>query len=416
MRRQGSTRKKTDEKGVYQIVSETKTTKSSRGKTIPDVCYYINFKLDKILTWEKIGWLSDGYSVKVAADIRAERMRTMRHGEELPQEKKRAITFKTLAEEYLKWSAENKSRKGIDDKSRYENHLQDRFDDKRLDEIMLLDLERMKSEMTKSNLSPKTISHCLGLIRAMYNWAVDHNHYTGKNPIPKKRKSEKKGIMPTIQNARDRFLSIEEADKLLKELKRNHQIKKEYKELKDPKLHDIAVISLHSGARASEIFNLKWQDVDFSNGLMTLRDTKNTETRYAPMTKAVREMLKSRLPSEKPEEIDPNAYVFTDSEGEKIKEVSNSFERVVDRLGFNKNVTDRRKRVVFHTCRHSFASWLAIQGVPLYTISKLMGHKSIAMSERYSHLSPDHKKDAVNGLEAALSGHGKVVIIEKVEG
>ena len=416
MRRQGSTRKKTDEKGVYQIVSETKTTKSSRGKTIPDVCYYIAFKLDKILTWEKIGWLSDGYSVKVAADIRAERMRTMRHGEELPQEKKRAITFKTLAEEYLKWSAENKSRKGIDDKSRYENHLQDRFDDKRLDEIMLLDLERMKSEMTKSNLSPKTISHCLGLIRAMYNWAVDHNHYTGKNPIPKKRKSEKKGIMPTIQNARDRFLSIEEADKLLKELKRNHQIKKEYKELKDPKLHDIAVISLHSGARASEIFNLKWQDVDFSNGLMTLRDTKNTETRYAPMTKAVREMLKSRLPSEKPEEIDPNAYVFTDSEGEKIKEVSNSFERVVDRLGFNKNVTDRRQRVVFHTCRHSFASWLAIQGVPLYTISKLMGHKSIAMSERYSHLSPDHKKDAVNGLEAALNGHGKVITTEKVEG
>ena len=416
MRRQGSTRKKTDEKGVYQIVSETKTTKSSRGKTIPDVCYYIAFKLDKILTWEKIGWLSDGYSVKVAADIRAERMRTMRHGEELPQEKKRAITFKTLAEEYLKWSAENKSRKGIDDKSRYENHLQDRFDDKRLDEIMLLDLERMKSEMTKSNLSPKTISHCLGLIRAMYNWAVDHNHYTGKNPIPKKRKSEKKGIMPTIQNARDRFLSIEEADKLLKELKRNHQIKKEYKELKDPKLHDIAVISLHSGARASEIFNLKWQDVDFSNGLMTLRDTKNTETRYAPMTKAVREMLKSRLPDDPKKPIDPNAYVFTDSEGEKIKEVSNSFERVVDRLGFNKNVTDRRQRVVFHTCRHSFASWLAIQGVPLYTISRLMGHKSISMSERYSHLSPDHRKDAVNGLEKALSGHGKVVIIEKVEG
>ena len=181
-------------------------------------------------------------------------------------------------------------------------------------------------------------------------------------------------------------------------------------------MHDIALISLHSGARASEIFNLKWQDVDFSNGLMTLRDTKNTETRYAPMTKAVREMLKSRLPSEKPEEIDPNAYVFTDSEGEKIKEVSNSFERVVDRLGFNKNVTDRRQRVVFHTCRHSFASWLAIQGVPLYTISRLMGHKSISMSERYSHLSPDHRKDAVNGLEKALSGHGKVVIIEKVEG
>lgn len=409
MRRQGSTRKATDEKGVYQIVSETKTTKSSRGKEIPDACYYIAFKLDGKLTWEKIGWLSEGYSVKVAADIRAERMRTMRHGEELPQQKVKAITFEKLAEKYLKWSSENKSREGIDDKSRYENHLKERFDDKRLDEIVPFDLERMKSEMAKAGTSPKTISHCLGLLRAMYNRASDWNLYDGPNPV-------KKIKMPVIQNARDRFLSIEEAEKLLKELKRNHQIKKEYKELKDPKLHDITLISLHSGARASEIFNLKWQDIDFQNGLMTLRDTKNTETRYAPMTKVVKEMLKRRMPAEKPEEIDPNAYVFTDEDGQKIKEVSNSFQRVVDRLGFNNGVTDSRQRVVFHTCRHSFASWLAIQGTPLYTIAKLMGHKSIAMSERYSHLSPDHKKDAVNGLEAALNGHGNVIEIEEKEG
>ena len=192
MRRQGSTRKATDEKGVYEIISETKTTRSARQKTIPDVCYYIAFKLDGKLTWEKIGWLSEGFSVKVAADIRAERMRTMRHGDELPQQKKRAITFKTLSEKYLKWSAENKSREGIDDKSRYENHLKDRFDDKRLDEIYLLDLERMKSEMAKSNLSPKTISHCLGLLRAMYNWASDRDLYHGDNPIKKRRPGEKR--------------------------------------------------------------------------------------------------------------------------------------------------------------------------------------------------------------------------------
>ena len=406
MRRQGSTRKATGEKGVYEIVSENKTTKSTSGKTIPDVCYYIAFKLDGKLTWEKIGWLSDGYSVKVAADIRAERTRSMRHGEELPQQKKKALIFSALAKAYLKWSAENKSRKGIDDKSRYENHLKDRFDEKRLDEISPFDLERMKSEMAKAGISPKTISHCLGLLRAMYNRASDLNLYDGPNPV-------KKIKMPVIQNARDRFLSIKEADRLLKELKRNPRYKKENRDLEDPKLHDITLISLHSCARASEIFNLKIQDVDFSNGLMTLRDTKNTETRYAPMTASVRDMLKRRMPDDANEPSDPNAYIFTDEDGEKIKEVSNSFERVVDRLGFNDVVTDTRQRVVFHSCRHSFASWLAIQGTPLYTIAKLMGHKSISMSERYAHLSPDHKKDAINGLETALNGHGKVVKIEK---
>jgi len=236
----------------------------------------------------------------------------------------------------------------------------------------------------------------------MFNRASDWNFYQGPNPV-------KKVKMPVVQNARDRFLSVTEANILLKELKRDHRIKKEYRELEDPKLHDIALFSLHSGARASEIFNLKGQDIDFRNGLITLRDTKNGETRYAPMTEAVRQMLMRRaLPDQA-----PDAYVFTDAKGSKIKEVTNSFQRVVDRLGLNEGVTDTRQKVVFHTCRHTFASWLAIQGTPLYTIAKLMGHKSISMSERYSHLSPDHKRDAVNGLEAALNGskNGNVVEI-----
>jgi integrase len=121
----------------------------------------------------------------------------------------------------------------------------------------------------------------------------------------------------------------------------------------------------------------------------------------------------------------PDAYVFTKDvrkskstskdEPTKIKEVSNAFERAINRLGWNEGVSDPRQRVVFHTCRHTFASWLAIQGTPIFTIAKLMGHKSIAMSERYSHLSPDHKKEAVNGLEAALNRGNKIVEV-KTEG
>ncbi|MEQ8161073.1 MAG: tyrosine-type recombinase/integrase, partial [Smithellaceae bacterium] len=264
-------RKATKEKGVYQVISQTKIFK---GKA--DICFYIAFKIDGKLTWEKIGWLSEGYSLKLAVNVRAERLRAIRHGDELPQQKKKVTTFEKLAEKYLKWSSENKSRAGIDDKSRYENHLKSRFDSKRLDEIVPLDLERLKSEMAKTKISPKTVSHCLALIRAMYNKATEWNIYQGENPV-------KKIKMPTVQNIRDRFLSMEEAELLLKELKRNHQIKNEYVELKDPKLHDIALLSLHTGARAGEIFNLKGQDIDFENGLITLRDTKNTETRYAPM-------------------------------------------------------------------------------------------------------------------------------------
>lgn len=390
--------------GVYQREAERVIGKS-------DIVYDISYKKDGKKIWEKVGWKSQGYSADLARQVRNERIIAMQHGEELPQEKKKAITFEKLAEEYLKWSSKNKSREGIDDKSRYENHLKTRFDKKRLDEISLLDLERMKSQMAKSELSPKTISHCLALIRAMYNKAMDWDLYQGDNPIKKKRPGETKGIMPTVRNARDRFLSIEEAEKLLIKSKQNPQIKKEYKELKDPKLHDIALLSLHTGARAGEIFNIKEQDVDTENELIALRDTKNTETRYAPMTADVKKMLRRRLQnlhSEDTEEPSDNSnpYIFTDKDGNKINEVSNAFNRIVNDLGFNNGVTDPRQRVVFHTLRHTFASWLAIQGTPLYTIAKLMGHKSIAMSERYAHLSPDHKKKATMGLEA-LFNNGK---------
>jgi integrase len=273
-------RERTKYQGVYRRESSDKKFK---GK--PDICFDISYKADGKKVWEKVGWLSEGYSEKLASDILAERKRTIRHGEELPKQKAKAPIFKDLADKYLKWSRENKNREGIEDKSRYERHIKTRFDDKRLDEISPFDLERMKSEMAKAGLSPKTISHCLGLIRSMYNRASDWGFYQGENPVKKVKK-------PVIQNARDRFLSVEESEILLKELKRDHRFKKEYRELEDPKLHDIALLSLHTGARASEIFNLKGQDIDFRNGLITLRDTKNKETRYAPMTEAVKVMLK----------------------------------------------------------------------------------------------------------------------------
>ncbi|MCX5852717.1 MAG: hypothetical protein NT072_11820, partial [Deltaproteobacteria bacterium] len=140
MTRQGATRKATKEKGVYELTSENKFAKSPRGKKIPDACYYIAYKLNGKLTWEKVGWLSEGYSVELAAVVRGERLRSLRHGEELPQQKVKALTFKAVAEKYLKWSSEHKNRKGIEDKSRYEHHLKARFDEKRLDEISPFDL------------------------------------------------------------------------------------------------------------------------------------------------------------------------------------------------------------------------------------------------------------------------------------
>ncbi|MBW2185882.1 MAG: tyrosine-type recombinase/integrase [Deltaproteobacteria bacterium] len=92
-------------------------------------------------------------------------------------------------------------------------------------------------------------------------------------------------------------------------------------------------------------------------------------------------------------------YVFPARDGGKQKQVNVVFLRTVRDLGLNDGIDDDRKKVCFHTMRHTFASRLAMAGVPLYTIKTAMGHHSIIMTERYAHLMPDTLREAMAVLE-----------------
>ena len=155
------------------------------------------------------------------------------------------------------------------------------------------------------------------------------------------------------------------------------------------------------------MFGLTWQDVDVARGLLQLRDTKSGKTRAAIMTSSVKDMFDSR------ERGEPSSLVFEDRRGKRIASISTTFDRVVKEIGLNEGIDDNRLRVVFHTLRHSFASWLVQVGVPLYTVAKLMGHATLRMTERYSHLAPDHLQAAVKILEASMvkAKPGKVLDI-----
>ena len=111
------------------------------------------------------------------------------------------------------------------------------------------------------------------------------------------------------------------------------------------------------------------------------------------MTPTIKALFLNLKPGE------PSDFVFHSRDGGPIKEVSNAFDRAVKRIGFNKGITDRRQKVTFHTLRHTFASWLAIHNKPIFTIKELLGHQTLAMTERYSHLIPDHKKEAIEVIE-----------------
>jgi site-specific recombinase XerD len=112
------------------------------------------------------------------------------------------------------------------------------------------------------------------------------------------------------------------------------------------------------------------------------------------MTDGVMEMLLSREIG-KPVDL---LYPMPDTKGTR-REVPRTFEETVDELGLNAGHQDRRDKVVFHTLRHTYASWLVQSGVDLYQVKGLMGHSVMAMTERYAHLAPESGRDSVKVIE-----------------
>ena len=176
---------------------------------------------------------------------------------------------------------------------------------------------------------------------------------------------------------------------------------------KNVQLHDIAILGIYAELRADEIFSLSWRDVDLTHGIINIKDPKGVVNRAAYITVPIKKMFTRR----KKEEPGKSALVFKSTKGGKIREVSNSFNRTIEKLKFNKGVTDTRDRVVFHTTRHTFGSWAAMSGTPLPTLKNLMGHKTIEMTLRYAHLCPGHGRE--EAVRMAKSQGGKVVEMKK---
>ncbi|RLD98465.1 MAG: site-specific integrase [Aquificota bacterium] len=368
--------------GVYQYES-----KQRRYDGRPDTCFYIMYKdSSNKLHREKIGWRSEGITAAYASQIRAERIRNIRLGEEIPSPRKE-LTFDQLAQKYLEWAQANK-RSWEKDEQRYRLHLADALGGLKLKEINPFLLEKLKLELFEKGLAPATVKHCLVVVRQILNKGKAWGLYKGENPVSKIK-------LPTLNNQRIRFLSYEEADALLKDVKKRSQ-----------RAYEMCLLSLHTGMRIGEITALRWRDIDLESQSIVIRDPKNRETRRAYMSEAVAEMFKRK------EQGAPGDLVFKTKDGKLLNNSApKAFLSAVKALGLNDGVSDPRDKVTFHTLRHTFASWLAIEGTPLLTIKELLGHKTLAMVQRYAHLSPGAKREAIKRIHERLSqaGESKVV-------
>lgn len=362
-----------------------------------DRYYYMYYQLNGKRKEEGLGWSSQGWTERKVAEQLFEIKNNIKLGKhpqslaekrEMAEQAKREqemraieseaerITLREVFDKYLKVHKTETTKKTWENTERYyRNWIDEKLGKKKLIDITVDDIQPIIAEAIDIRTT-RTADYIKAIVRQIFNFAKKRDLYFKDNPAMKIKIKQK-------DNKRSRFLTQEEARTLLDALAQ-----------RSPDVHDIALISLFGGLRAGEIFNLKWEHIIWHSERISIVDPKNGESRMEPMHPQVKEMLQHRYQN------NHDGYIFKARNGEKITDLSDTFQRTVDKLGFNDGITDQRQKVVFHTLRHTYASWLVMNGVDLYTTQKLMGHKSNQMTQRYAHLAPGYLEKAVNSLES----------------
>jgi len=321
---------------------------------------------------------------RIAEQREIERHRRAAEKAEAERQEKEAVTFKAFFEDtYLPQAkADKKERSVTREEGLFTVWISPVLGHLPMKDITPFHLEKLKKGMADGGQSPRSVEYALSVVRQIFNTAKRLGAFEGENPTAKVK-------FPKPDNGRMRFLTHREADRLLEALKG-----------KSADVHDMTLLSLNCGLRFGEIAALTWQDVDLERGTLTIRDAK-AGSRYAFLTEQAAAMLKGRSKEKHREKGKPSDYVF---QGRKVllDRISITFKRTVDELKLNDGIDDPRLKICFHSCRHSYASWMIEEGADLYTVQKLLGHKTNVMTQRYGHMSESRLKDAAKALSLAL--------------
>lgn len=255
-------------------------------------------------------------------------------------------------------------------------HLLPFFGAMKLDTVGPEDVDRYKARKLAEELEKKTINNHLAALRKLFNLAAEYGKIDRVPKIKAFALTKNKSITS------DEFLTFEEADRFVGAAA--------------PEWKVFLLVALRTGLRVGELLALRWGDIDFVQGVLVVRRTawrkqegppKSGSERVVPLSGEVRSALRQyrHLKGE---------YVFCDDHGNRLTHsaVKNVAPTTCKRAGL-------AKRITTHKLRHTFASHLAMRGKPEKCVQDLLGHGSAAMTQRYTHLSPNVLRDAVESLD-----------------
>ncbi len=233
-------------------------------------------------------------------------------------------------------------------------------------------------------MKPATVRNILELLRRIIS-------YAGKKQLCATPLF--KIEMPAVDNLRTEDLSEDQMGKLLRILREGIITEQDGTQTPvDPDARDAMLLALCSGMRRGEIFRLMWDDIDFRRGFITIREPKGGKDQTIPLSGAAKNILENRTRTEDSPFVFPGRGAHRPTPGKTPvhrADASKQFRAIRDAAGLPKDFRP------MHGLRHAFASRLASSGeVDLYTIQRLLTHKSPLMTQRYAHLRDDTLRKA----------------------
>ncbi|MBI4178378.1 site-specific integrase [bacterium] len=353
---------------------------------LPNGEYRVNFYY-----WNQIGMKHRGRkkfrTMRLAETFYAERVREFETKVHVGSKERGTITVKQfLDQHYYPWA--QKAKKSYPVERVFMRNTESRWGERRLSSITVFDIEKWRIEM-KQKVCPATVSRRLAYLRSLFKFAhagmTDEDGHTvgggfiGDNPMRHVRSPKTKLSLrpPTI-------LAPDEIARLKPDGTRGM---------------DLVLFCIYSGMRRGEIFRMRYEDIDRVAGVIRIPVTKNDEPRIIPLTKQLAGII-DRQP------VDDSGFVFS-WKGRQTRDCRSAINQALWRAGIT-------RRVRMHDLRHTFGSYLAMNGVDLDERMALMGHKTITAARIYTHYytkrlseSMERLMEAYEAADEKTKGHKK---------
>ncbi|MHC4547167.1 MAG: tyrosine-type recombinase/integrase [Planctomycetota bacterium] len=233
-------------------------------------------------------------------------------------------------------------------------------------------------------VAASTVNREVSLVGALFRWAQQRG-YVKENPVRLVDKPSER------DSGREVYLDADEVRALVAAA--------------PAEFAPLLVCAFSTGMRRAEMMTLRWRAVDLDAGTLTVEpeNAKTGHGRVIPLTDTLAAVLGRLWAELKVRRIDRGDYVFVAADGEPWRDwtVRQRFEKT--KAGCEGIDADKLARFRLHDARHTAASLMVAKGIPLFDVSKILGHSSVSMTMRYAHFAPEAGRAAIAALGEALA-------------